>query len=103
MDARIEAPTLSWRPLLQGQLNDDARDCVRAIVDDLGAYWRDPAGEPSLADGHAGWAILCAALAQSDHPLAAGSTGPWPPAACDLRAAGGRTGILCACRPDRDY
>jgi hypothetical protein len=39
---------------------------VRAIVDDLAAYWRDPAGEPSLADGHAGWAILCASLAQSD-------------------------------------
>jgi lantibiotic modifying enzyme len=58
---------MSWWPLLNGQLKDQAHAGVRAIVEDLAAYWRDPAGEPSLADGHAGWAILCAALAQSDH------------------------------------
>jgi lantibiotic modifying enzyme len=58
---------MSWQPLLNGELKDEARECVRAIVDDLAAYWRDPAGEPSLADGHAGWAILCASLAQCDH------------------------------------
>jgi lantibiotic modifying enzyme len=58
---------MSWWPLLDGDLKEEARDCVRAIVDDLATFWRDPAGEPSLADGYAGWAILCAALAQSDH------------------------------------
>src|SRR6516162_4063062 len=57
---------MSWRPILDGELNDEARASVRAIVDDLAAFWRDPAGEPSLADGHAGSAILCACMAQSD-------------------------------------
>ena len=58
---------MSWRPLLDGEPRDEARAGAWAIVDDLAAFWREPAGEPLLADGHAGWAILCAALAQSDH------------------------------------
>jgi hypothetical protein len=57
---------MSWRPLLDGELKDEALAGVRAIVDDLVPFWRDPAGEPSLADGDAGWAILCAGLARSD-------------------------------------
>jgi lantibiotic modifying enzyme len=39
---------------------------VRAIVDDLAAFERDPGGEPSLADGYTGWAILSGYLAEID-------------------------------------
>jgi hypothetical protein len=53
---------------LDGNLFDEARTCARDIVDDLAVFYRKPAGEPSLADGLAGRALLSGYLAQVDRP-----------------------------------
>ena len=60
------APQMSWRPLLDGSLGRQAVACVCAIVDDLAANRRNMDEEPSLADGHAGWAILSCYLAEAN-------------------------------------
>jgi hypothetical protein len=55
---------MSWQPLLRGALGDRARARVQAIVDDLAAGEQSAAGDPSLAEGSAGLALLHGYLAQ---------------------------------------
>jgi lantibiotic modifying enzyme len=57
---------MSWQPLLRGELKDRARESVQAIVDALAPLGREPTGEPSLAGGTAGLALLHAYLAQTE-------------------------------------
>jgi hypothetical protein len=57
---------MSWQPLLEGNLNHEARASVQAIVDDL-TLQGVPAGGPSLADGLAGVANLSGYLCQTNH------------------------------------
>jgi lantibiotic modifying enzyme len=68
---------MSWQPLLEGAWKDRARDCIQAILDDLAPPVRDPGGEPSLAGGTTGLALLHGYLAQTersgDHAAVAGS------------------------------
>jgi hypothetical protein len=54
---------MSWQPLLQGAIKDRARESVQAIVDDLTLLPSDPAGDPSLAGGTTGLALLHGYLA----------------------------------------
>ena len=56
---------MSWQPLLQGTLAERAQDTMRAILDDLSPLASEPDGDPSLASGDAGLAILHGYLAQS--------------------------------------
>jgi len=56
---------MSWQPILEGALKDSARECVHAIVADLEPRAREPFGDPSLADGTAGLAVLHGYLAQN--------------------------------------
>jgi class I lanthipeptide synthase len=56
---------MSWQPLLRGIWKDLAWEGVQAILDDLAPGGRDPAGDPSLASGTTGLAILHGYLAQS--------------------------------------
>jgi hypothetical protein len=48
-------------------LKDRALESVRAILDDLSPLGREPAGDPSLAGGTTGLAILHGYLAQGQH------------------------------------
>src|SRR5436305_11695550 len=57
--------TMPWQPLLEGTLKDRAWESVQAILDDLAPLARDPAGDPSLAGGTSGLAILHGYLAQA--------------------------------------
>jgi hypothetical protein len=56
---------MSWQPLLQDARKDRALESVQAIVDDLARLSRDPGGDPSLAGGTAGLALLHGYLAQT--------------------------------------
>jgi hypothetical protein len=56
---------MSWQPLLQGALKDRALESVQAIVNDLARLSLAPAGDPSLASGTAGLALLYGYLAQA--------------------------------------
>jgi lantibiotic modifying enzyme len=58
---------MSWQPLLQGAWKDRAQECIQAILDDLTSLGRDPGGDPSLAGGTAGLALLHGYLAQTEH------------------------------------
>jgi lantibiotic modifying enzyme len=67
---------MSWQPLLEGAPKVRARECIQALLDDLTPLGRDPGGEPSLAGGATGLALLHGYLAQSegspDHAASAG-------------------------------
>jgi hypothetical protein len=56
---------MPWQPLLQGALKDRAFESIQEIVDDLARPERGPAGDPSLAGGTAGLALLHGYLAQA--------------------------------------
>ena len=56
---------MPWQPLLEGALRDSARQSVRAILADLESRGREPFGDPSLAGGTAGLAVLYGYLAQT--------------------------------------
>jgi hypothetical protein len=56
---------MSWQPLLQAALKDGAWRSVREILDDLSPAERDPTGDPSLAGGLAGLALLHGYLGQA--------------------------------------
>jgi lantibiotic modifying enzyme len=56
---------MPWQPLLQDALKDRALESVQAIVDDLARLSPAPAGDPSLASGTAGLALLYGYLAQT--------------------------------------
>jgi hypothetical protein len=56
---------MSWQPLLQDALKDRALESVQAIVDDLAPLSLAPAGNPSLAGGTAGLALLYGYLART--------------------------------------
>jgi lantibiotic modifying enzyme len=58
---------MPWQPLLQGKLRDQACASVRAILNDLSRVGREPAGDPSLADGFSGLALLHDYLAQTEN------------------------------------
>jgi lantibiotic modifying enzyme len=57
---------MSWRPLLQGALKGLALQSVQAIVEDLANLSPAAAGDPSLANGTAGLALLHGYLAQTE-------------------------------------
>jgi lantibiotic modifying enzyme len=57
---------MPWQPLLQGTFEDHASGSVQAILNDLSSSGRDPAGDPSLADGFSGLAVLHGFLAQTE-------------------------------------
>jgi len=56
---------MSWQPLLTGTLKDRAAESLRAILDDLTSPGQDVTGDPSLAGGSAGRALLHGYLALS--------------------------------------
>ena len=56
---------MTWQPLLEGAASEAAREGVRAILADLESWGREPSGDPSLAGGTAGLAILHGYLAQA--------------------------------------
>jgi hypothetical protein len=56
---------MAWQPLLEGALRDSARQSVRAILADLESRGREPSGDPSLAGGTAGLAVVHGYLAQT--------------------------------------
>ena len=56
---------MTWQPLLEGAWRDTARESVRAILDDLESRGREWSGDPSLAGGMAGLAVLHGYLAQA--------------------------------------
>jgi hypothetical protein len=56
---------MPWQPLLEGALRDSAGESVRAILADLESWGREPSGDPSLAGGTAGLAVLHGYLAQA--------------------------------------
>ncbi len=56
---------MSWQPLLEDTLKDRALESVQGIIDDLGPVGRERAGDPSLAGGTAGLALLHGYLAQT--------------------------------------
>jgi lantibiotic modifying enzyme len=66
---------MSWQPLLAGDLKDRALECAKAVSAELALQGRGPAGDPSLAGGTAGLALLDGYLTQtergSDHPVRA--------------------------------
>src|SRR5436305_10418356 len=57
--------SMPWQPLLEGAARDSARESVRAILADLESWGREPSGDPSLAGGTAGLAVLLGYLAQT--------------------------------------
>jgi hypothetical protein len=57
---------MAWQPLLQGDLKDRAWERIRAILHDLSTLAKDPAGDPSLAGGTSGLALLYGYLAQTE-------------------------------------
>lgn len=57
---------MSWQPLLSGELKDAARESLEAIVDALAPLGREPTGEPSLAGGTTGLALLHGYLARTE-------------------------------------
>ena len=67
---------MPWQPILEGPLKERAWESVRAIVADLESWGREPLGDPSLAGGTTGLAILHGYLAQ---------TGPEPESAAIAR------------------
>jgi len=54
---------MPWRPLLEGTASRAACESVRAILADLESWGREPSGDPSLAGGTAGLAVLHGYLA----------------------------------------
>src|SRR6516165_1782687 len=56
---------MPWQPLLEGAWRDSARESVRAILAGLESLGRAPSGDPSLAGGTAGLAVLLGYLAQT--------------------------------------
>ena len=54
---------MPWRPLLEGTASRSACESVRAILADLESWGREPSGDPSLAGGTAGLAVLHGYLA----------------------------------------
>ena len=58
---------MSWQPLLQGALEERARYTIQSILDDLSLVEGESAGDPSLASGLAGRAILHGYLARAEH------------------------------------
>ena len=56
---------MTWRPLLEGTASRSACESVRAILADLESWGREPSGDPSLAGGTAGLAVLHGYLAQA--------------------------------------
>jgi hypothetical protein len=56
---------MSWQPLLEDAASESARESVRAILVDLESPGREPSGDPSLAGGTAGLAVLHGYLAQT--------------------------------------
>ena len=56
---------MPWQPLLDGAWNVSAWESVRAILADLESQGREPSGDPSLAGGTTGLAILQGYLAQA--------------------------------------
>jgi hypothetical protein len=56
---------MTWQPVLEGAASDSARESVRAILADLESLGREPSGDPSLAGGTAGLAVLHGYLAQT--------------------------------------
>ena len=56
---------MTWQPVLEGAANKSAREGVRAILADLESWGREPSGDPSLAGGTAGLAVLHGYLAQA--------------------------------------
>jgi hypothetical protein len=56
---------MTWQPLLEGAASEAARESVRAILADLESWGREPSGDPSLAGGTAGLAVLHGYLAQA--------------------------------------
>src|SRR6516162_7349572 len=56
---------MTWQPLLEGAASEAAREGVRAILADLESWGREPSGDPSLAGGTAGLAVLHGYLAQA--------------------------------------
>jgi hypothetical protein len=57
---------MSWQPLLEDTLKDRPWESVQAILADLPPPGQDPAGDPSLAGGTAGLALLHGYLAQAE-------------------------------------
>jgi hypothetical protein len=56
---------MPWEPLLRGALKKRAAESIQTIVDDLAAPGQGQAGDPSLAGGAAGLALLHGYLAQA--------------------------------------
>jgi len=56
---------MTWQPLLEGAASEAAREGVRAILADLESWGREPSGDPSLAGGTVGLAVLHGYLAQA--------------------------------------
>jgi hypothetical protein len=56
---------MAWQPLLEGALQERAFESVQAICADLARWGPEPAGDPSLAGGTAGLAVLHGYLAQA--------------------------------------
>jgi lantibiotic modifying enzyme len=57
---------LTWQPLLKGNLKDRACETVQAILNDLAPLECDPSGDPSLASGTSGLAVLHSYVARTD-------------------------------------
>ena len=58
---------MTWRPLLEGTASRSACESMRAVLADLESWGREPSGDPSLAGGTAGLAVLHGYLAQTGH------------------------------------
>jgi hypothetical protein len=56
---------MAWQPLLDGAASDAAQESLQAILADLESRGREPSGDPSLASGTAGRAVLHGYLAQA--------------------------------------
>jgi lantibiotic modifying enzyme len=57
---------MSWQPILQGALKDLALESVKAILDELAPLEGKPGGEPCLAGGTAGLALLHSYLLRAE-------------------------------------
>src|SRR5262245_59906257 len=58
---------MGWQALLEGTLKDRAEQTVQAIVEAIAGSGPDAAGDPSLAGGTSGLALLDGYLALSQH------------------------------------